>query len=96
MRYYNFDDSEQEFRYSKKRHIEVPPAAMRKYYEWRRRVRDHGHDPRTAANAVSDANFESFHSDCYSFRLTQEHRVVFTKRGNNITVHSIGGHYVRQ
>ncbi|EFH7843350.1 hypothetical protein GJ336_18260 [Escherichia coli] len=69
---------------------------MRKYYEWRRRVRDYGHDPRTAANSVADANCEKLRGDYYSFRLTQEHRVVFTMRGNDITVYSVGGHYGRQ
>jgi Txe/YoeB family toxin of Txe-Axe toxin-antitoxin module len=94
--YYNFDDGEQKTRCSKGKHIEVPPAAMRKYYEWRRLVRDYGRDPKTAANSVSDANCEKLHGDTYSFRLTQEHRVVFTKQGSDITVHSVGGHYVRQ
>lgn len=94
--YYNFDDGEQKLRHSKKRHIEVHPAAMRKYYEWRRLVRDYGHDPKSAANTVSDAKPEKLQGDTFSFRLTQEHRVVYTKLGNNITVHSVGGHYVRQ
>lgn len=96
MGYYNFDDGEQETRHRKNKHINVPPTAMRKYYEWRRLVRDYSHDPRTAANSVSDANCEKLQGDTYSFRLTQEHRVVFTKRGNNVIVHSVGGHYVRQ
>ncbi|TGB80782.1 type II toxin-antitoxin system YoeB family toxin [Escherichia sp. E4702] len=96
--YYKFDDLEQRTRYSQNKHIEVPQAAMRKYYEWRRLVRDYGHDPKTAAKSVSDANCEKLHgfTDTYSFRLTQEHRVVFVKRGNDITVLSVGGHYVRQ
>lgn len=96
MGYYNFDDSEQRSRFNKNKHIPVPPAAMRKYFEWRRLVADYGHDPKTAANCVSDANPEKLHGDTYSFRLTQEHRVVYSKLGNNITVHTIGGHYVRQ
>lgn len=96
MTYYNFTDGEQQSRFSKNKHIPVPEAAMRKYYEWRRMVRDMGHDPKTAANYVCDGNPEKLHGDTYSFRLTQEHRVVYTKVGNNITVHSVGGHYVRQ
>jgi Txe/YoeB family toxin of Txe-Axe toxin-antitoxin module len=96
MGYYNFNDSEQNLRYSKNKHIAVPVAAMRKYYEWRRLVRDYGHDPITAANTVSDANPERLQGDTFSFRLTQEHRVVYTKQGNNITVLTVGGHYVRQ
>ncbi|HCM9089386.1 TPA: type II toxin-antitoxin system YoeB family toxin [Enterobacter kobei] len=96
MTYYNFTDCEQQSRFSKNKHVPVPHAAMRKYYEWRRKVRDFGHDPKTAANSVCDANPEKLHGDTYSFRLTQEHRVVYTKTGCNITVHSIGGHYVRQ
>lgn len=71
MTYYNFTDCEQQSRFSKNKHVPVPHAAMRKYYEWRRKVRDFGHDPKTAANSVCDANPEKLHGDTYSFRLTQ-------------------------
>ncbi|WP_414235623.1 type II toxin-antitoxin system YoeB family toxin [Enterobacter chuandaensis] len=96
MTYYNFTDTEQQSRHRKNKHIPVPESAMRKYYDWRRMVRDLGYDPKTAANHVCDGNPEKLHGDTYSFRLTQEHRVVYTKVGNNITVLSVGGHYVRQ
>lgn len=61
MTYYNFTDCEQQSRFSKNKHVPVPHAAMRKYYEWRRKVRDFGHDPKTAANSVCDANPEKLH-----------------------------------
>lgn len=96
MGYYSFDDGEQRLRFNKGKHIQVPPAAMRKYFEWRRLVANYGYDPKTAANRVSDANPEKLQGNTFSFRLTQEHRVIFSKNGNNIIVHSIGGHYVRQ
>lgn len=96
MGYYNFDDSIQRERFKRNKHIPVPPAAMRKYFEWRNRVANYGHHPKTAAESVCDAHFENFLGDKFSFRLTQEHRVVFSKQGNNITVLTIGGHYARQ
>lgn len=96
MRYYNFDDSIQRERFNKNKHIPVPPAAMRKYFEWRNRVDNYGHHPKTAAESICDAHFEYLGGGVFSFRLTQEHRVVFFKRGNDISVLSVGGHYVRQ
>ncbi|TCT31543.1 YoeB-like toxin of type II toxin-antitoxin system [Providencia alcalifaciens] len=96
MSYYNFDDSEQRARYNRNGHIPVPPSAMRKYNEWRRLIANYGYNPRTAAEHVGDTNPERLRGNTFSIRLTQEHRVVYSIQGNNITVHSVGGHYVRQ
>lgn len=96
MGYYKFDDSTQRDRFNRDRHIPVPPAAMRKYFKWRHRVTTYGHHPKTAAEYIGDANFEKLTGDTFSFRLTQEHRVVLSIKGINVIVHSIGGHYVRQ
>lgn len=96
MGYYIFDDSEQAKRFERNKHFIVPPAGMRKYFEWRRLVRDYGYDPRTAAANVFDGDPEKLEGDTYTIRLTNHHRVVFTKRGNNVTVITIGGHHVKR
>lgn len=95
-RRYTVNDSAQAQRYSKGKHVQVPAAAMNKYYQWRRFVNEEGLDPKTAAKKVSDANPEKLHDGTFSFRLSQEHRVIYSQSGDTVTVHSVGGHYVRQ
>ena len=75
--------------------IEVGAAGMRKYYEWRRLIRD-DINPRAAANQVGDTHYEQLgghHRGVYTIRLSQLHRVVFTIAEQVVTVSHIGGHF---
>ncbi|HHW5414144.1 type II toxin-antitoxin system YoeB family toxin [Citrobacter sp. Cpo090] len=73
----------------------VPQAGMRKYYEWRRLIRDGGSSPADAAAKVGDLHYERLRgrNGFYSIRLSQEHRVVFSVQNESVTVYTIGGHY---
>lgn len=71
----------------------IPPAAMTKYYDFRRTVRAGTH-PREAADAAGDMNYERLSGSRYSIRLNQEHRVFFDVSDGNHTVYvkKIGTH----
>ncbi|HCP5927994.1 TPA: type II toxin-antitoxin system YoeB family toxin [Escherichia coli] len=90
-----FDDSRARAAWNGDR-TAVPRAGMRKYYEWRRLIRDEGRTPGDAAENVGDLHYERLKGgaeDFYSIRLTQKHRVVFSVTGEVVTVYTIGGHY---
>ncbi|MEO7091794.1 MAG: hypothetical protein ABI175_01005 [Polyangiales bacterium] len=70
----------------------IPPAAMTKYYDFRRTVRSGTHPKEAAAN--SDMNYEKTSGDRHTIRLNQEHRVFFDVSESNKTVYvkKIGTH----
>lgn len=75
------------------KHVQVPPAAMKKYYEWRQLIQG-GSDPKSAADEAGDMHYEKLkNTDIYTIRLSQEHRVVFKIIGEMVQVIKIGGHY---
>ena len=90
------DDSEQRSKYDKGGHVDVPSAAMSKYFEWKRRITSsgYGEDPKTAARHAGDMHFERV-GDVYTIRLSQKHRVVFTinETRKQVKVLRVGGHY---
>ncbi len=91
------DDSNQRILYNKGRHVDVPPAAMAKYYAWRKAIMD-GNHPKNAAEKVGDMNYEELlgtFRGTYTIRLAQEHRVAFEIRKtlNQVIIISIGGHF---
>lgn len=92
---YTFDDSAARDAWEKGRSIEVPPAGMRKYHDWKRLIQNEGKTPSDAARLAGDMNFEQLrgHTNLYSVRLTQSHRVTFSIEGMDVKVKSIGGHY---
>lgn len=71
----------------------IPAAAMVKYYDFRRTVRD-GKHPKDAADYVGDLHYERISGDRYTIRLNQEHRVFFDVSDGNKTVYvrKIGTH----
>lgn len=87
---WTFDDSTASGR------MGIAAAAMRNYYDWRRRVRDLGEHPYDAARYVGDLNYKQLrgsHSQ-YEIRLNQKHRATFTvdDDAQRVTVLEIGGH----
>ncbi|HGU0827223.1 TPA: hypothetical protein ACM6YF_004410, partial [Escherichia coli] len=69
-----FDDSRARAAWNGDR-TAVPRAGMRKYYEWRRLIRDEGRTPKDAAEIVGDLHYERLKGgaeDFYSIRLTQK------------------------
>ncbi len=71
----------------------IPGAAMSKYYEFRRTVRD-GKHPKDAADYVGDLHYEKISGARYTIRLSQEHRVFFDVSDHNqvVYVKKIGTH----
>ncbi|MEX0444886.1 Txp40, insecticidal toxin (previously name A24tox) [Xenorhabdus sp. SGI246] len=72
-------------------------AAQEKYESFIKEIQM-GNDPITAAKNIGTtrgSNFEKLNGDFLSIRLSQKHRVTFTKDDTNkiITIHGVGGHY---
>ena len=74
----------------------LPSAAMRKYYDWRRLIRDSNIAPKPAAEQVGDLNYKSLVGapNQFEIRLNQHHRATFSVDGSTetVTVYQIGGH----
>lgn len=85
--YYEIDDKK-----ARKKAAVMTPCAWRIYDNWCSLVINNAMDPHHAARQVSDANSEKLSGDQCSFRLNKRDRVKYSKVGNKITVHSIGGH----
>ncbi|MBY0446528.1 MAG: hypothetical protein K2Q15_15135 [Burkholderiales bacterium] len=94
---WKFDDSTPRRKYTSGKSIQVPPAGMRKFHEWRRLILT-GLHPSKAAEAIGDCHYEKIRQkdgiNLFSIRLTQEHRVYFRLNDTSriIEVMSIGGH----
>lgn len=74
----------------------IPPAAERKYEEWRADIHDNGTHPKVAAEAVRGLRYKELnggHSQ-YEIRLNDQHRVTFTVDSalSEVRVYQIGGH----
>jgi plasmid maintenance system killer protein len=92
---WNVNDAQQRARFDAGRHVDVPAAGMRKYYEWTRLINSNV-APNVAAGQVGDLHYEQLqgrHQGTYTIRLSQEHRVVFTIVGQQVVVSQIGGHF---
>jgi plasmid maintenance system killer protein len=97
---FEFEDSEyREKIFNKGKSTKVNPAGMRKYFEWRRLIRD-GDSPQDAARAVGDTHYEQLKGktyetySLYSIRLSQSDRVTFIyPSSSRIKIVGIGGHY---
>jgi Txe/YoeB family toxin of Txe-Axe toxin-antitoxin module len=90
------NDNAQRARFNAGRHVQVPVAAMRKYYEWKHLITSEDLAPNVAADRVGDLHYEQLqgrHRGTYTIRLSQEHRVVFTIVGQQVIVSQIGGHF---
>lgn len=90
---YIFNDDVAKKSYQSGKSRVVHPAGMKKYYEWRRLIRDRGVSPSDSAEKVGGLYFKRLTGNQYSIRLTQGHRVLFSINGHNVTVLGIGGHY---
>lgn len=92
------DDSAQRNAFNANKNVQVPPAAMARYFEWRRRIQQDGLHPKTAAERIGDMHFEQLSGKLkgtYTIRLSQEHRVAFhiASEQEVVQVFSVGGHY---
>ncbi|PLR40820.1 hypothetical protein CYR55_05955 [Chimaeribacter californicus] len=90
---YIFNDDAASKAYQSGKSRAVHPAGMKKYYEWRRLIRDRGMSPSDSAKKVGDLHYEKLTGNKCSIRLTQGDRVLFSVQGHNVTVYGIGGHY---
>lgn len=91
------DDSNQRILYEKGKHVDVPPAAMAKYYAWRDAIKN-GNHPRNAADKAGDMNYEELlgiYKGIFTIRLAQGHRVAFEIYDTlqQVRIISIGGHF---
>ena len=92
------DDSMQRNRFNAGKHVPVPPAAMKKYFDWKSFITGQQMAPKTAADRVGDTHYEQLggrFKGLFTIRLSQEHRVVFEidQARQLVTVRQIGGHF---
>ena len=78
---------------SNARQVNMKDAQQRKYAEWCQTVNGNVH-PRDAAEQSRCEPYENYFGDCYTIRLSREHRVFFRvdDSGQNVTVDKIGSH----
>ena len=98
MANWTVDDSAQRAAYDKNKHVPVPAASMRKYFDWKLAVERKNLHPKLAAEEVGDMHYEQLGGKMkgqYTVRLSQEHRAAFTfdETTKIVAVFRVGGHY---